>query len=332
MAMVKDVKANCSYKEVELPSLEWKKHRSKEYWEYRKAWTEIPQKLITTKFPINLDLETTSVCNLLCPMCPRTIKIEDGTFGEVGHMSMELYKKIIDEGSKNGLCSIKLMSLGEPLLDPYVVERIKYAKDRGIIEVMFNTNATNLTEEMSHKILEAGLDSLFFSVDGLKEQFEKIRIGAHYESVIKNIENFLRIKEEGNYKHVQTRVSMVVMPGMERIIPEYTKIWLPKVGKVGFGEWMVRTSTAADDKNYNPDFICAQPFQRMFVLEDGICTPCCLDDGRGYVLGDANKNSISEIWHGEQAEKLRSFQRDGKYYNIDICKKCAMPWTTYNTQ
>lgn len=327
MAQLKIVKPNCSYGEISIPELEWKKHRSKEYWEYRKKWTEIPQKQITTDFPINLDLETTSVCNLLCPMCPRTIKIEDGTFSEVGHMSMDLYKKIIDEGSKKGLCSIKMMSLGEPLLDPYIVKRIKYAKDKGIIEVMFNTNATNLNEEMTHKILEAGLDSIFFSIDGLKEQYEKIRIGAHYESVVKNIENFLRIKEDGGYKHVQTRVSMVVMPGMEKIIDEYTKIWLPKVGQVGFGEWLVRTSDS-DEKDYNPDFICAQPFQRMFVLEDGICTPCCLDDGRGYVLGDANKNTISEIWHGERAEAMRSAQKNGRYYDIDICKKCPMPFAT----
>ena len=258
------VKPNCSYGETSLPDLEWKNHRSKEYWEYRKKWKEIPQKQITTDFPINLDLETTSVCNLLCPMCPRTIKIEDGTFGEVGHMNMDLYKKIIDEGSEKGLCSIKLMALGEPLLDPYIVERIKYAKDRGIKEVMFNTNATNLNEKMAHKILEAGVDSIFFSIDGLKEQYEKIRIGAHYESVVKNIENFLRIKDEGGYKHVQTRASMVVMPGMEKIIDEYTKFWLPKVGIVGLGEWIISTG-AVDDKDYNPNFICAQPFQRMFV-------------------------------------------------------------------
>ena len=34
-------------------------------------------------------------------------------------------------------------------------------------------NATNLTDKMAHDILEAGLDSIFFSIDGLKEQYEK---------------------------------------------------------------------------------------------------------------------------------------------------------------
>ena len=325
LAQEKVVKPNCSYGEVTLPELEWQKHRSERYWEYRRKWAEIPQKQITTDFPIHLDIETTSVCNLLCPMCPRTIKIEDGTFGEVGHMSMDLYKKIIDEGSKNNLYSVKLMSLGEPLLDPEIVQRIKYAKDKGIEEVMFNTNATNLTDKMAHDILEAGLDSIFFSIDGLKEQYEKIRIGAHYESVVKNIENFLKIIHDNGYKHVQTRASLVVMPGMEEIIDEYTQFWLPKVGMVGLGEWMVRTEKS-DEKDYNPDFKCAQPFQRMFVLMDGVCTPCCLDDGKNYVIGDANKNSITEIWQGEKATALRVAQKNGRYYDIDICKKCAMPF------
>jgi len=321
----KIIKPNVCYWETTLPNVDWHKYRSKEYWEYRKNWSELPRKQITTPFPIHIDIETTTVCNLLCPMCPRTIQIENGTFPDIGTMSMEMYKRIIDEGSKNGLCSVKLMSLGEPLLDEYIVERIKYAKEHGMLEIMFNTNATTLTEEMSHQILEAGLDSVFFSVDGLKEQYDKIRIGAHYETTIKNITNFMKIKNEGDYKHVQTRVGMVVLPGTEKIIDEYTKFWLPKVGIVGFSEWVeyARGKDVKDD--YDPNFACPQPFQRMFVLQDGICVPCCNDQEREYIIGDFNKNSIKEIWNGKRASALRQSMIDGNWYNFKICKQCHFP-------
>jgi len=190
---------------------------------------------------------------------------------------------------------------------------------------MFNTNATTLTEEMSHRILEAGLDSIFFSVDGLKEQYDKIRIGAHYETTIKNITNFMRIKNEGDYKHVQTRVGMVILPGTEKIIDEYTKFWLPKVGIVGFSEWVeyARGKDVKDD--YDPNFACPQPFQRMFVLQDGICVPCCNDQEREYIIGDFNKNSIKEIWNGKRASALRQSMIDGNWYNFKICKQCHFP-------
>lgn len=322
----KDIKPNRGYKEVRISDLEWPKHRSAQYWEYRKKWSEYPKNMIVSKFPLHLDIETTNICNLLCKMCSRTIQIEDGTYVDIGTMSMNLYKQIIDEGVENGLCSIKLNYLGEPLSDKYIVERIKYAKDHGILDVMFNTNATLLTEEMSHRILEAGIDDIFFSVDSIsREKFNKIRIGADLETVIKNIKNFMKIKNDGNYKHVQTRTSMVVLPGSEAEVEEYASFWLPIVGIVGFDEWVNQSTSRGEYEEYNPDFVCSQPFQRLFVMYDGVCTPCCIDATRSYALGDANKNTIKEIWHGELLNKLRDAQTSGKYRDIDMCRKCHVP-------
>jgi len=320
------MKINGTYSEKRLDDLEWPKHRSLEYWEYRKKWSEYPRRYYVSDFPIHLDIETTNVCNLECAFCPRTIQIKNGTYSPIGTMTRDLYKKIIDEGSENGLCSVKLNYLGEPLYDKYIVERIKYAKDKGVNEVMFNTNATDLTEEKSHQILEAGIDSVFFSVDSIDpDKFNKLRPGADYHSVVNNIKNFVKIKNEGDYKHVQTRTSMVVMPSNVNEVEEYTNFWLPIVGIVGYGEWVEHASTHGVVEEYNPDFVCAQPFQRMFVMYDGICTPCCVDDGRGYVLGDATKDSIKNIWHGPIYQKLRNAQTSGNYRDIDICKKCYLP-------
>lgn len=342
--VIKDVKPNATFSEVRVPNLEWLKHRSKEYWEYRKKWNDYPKKFIVPDFPLCLDIETTNICNLLCPMCSRTIQIKDGTYVDIGTMSMELYKKMIDEGSENNLYSIKLNYLGEPLSDKYIIDRIKYAKKKGVVDVMFNTNASLLTEEMSHNLLDAGLDSIFFSVDGINpDTFNKIRIGTDYLSVVNNIKNFARIKNERNFKHVQTRVSMVVLPGMEKEIEKYTKFWLPIVGQVGYGEWINHSGEGTIKKDssgnkvisnydYNPDFACAQPFQRMFIMWDGICTPCCPDVARGYETGNATKNSIKEIWHGEKYKKMREAQISGNYMDIEICKNCYIPQSKVDTE
>jgi len=346
MEATKDIKPNATYSEARSADLEWPKHRGKEYWEYRKKWNEYPKKMHVSDFPLHLDIETTNICNLKCSMCSRTIQIEDGTYVDIGTMPMDMYKKIIDEGSKNNLCAIKLNYLGEPLLDKYIIERIQYAKSHGIIEVMFNTNASILTEDMSHKLLEAGLDSIFFSVDGINpDTFNKIRIGTDYDTVVNNILNFLRIKNEGNYKHVQTRTSMTVLPGMEKEAEEYTKFWLPKVGQVGFGEWVdargkgtiqisgtKKSGEVHSYDNYNPDFVCAQPFQRMFIMYDGICTPCCTDVGRGYIIGDIKKNTVKEIWKGERFSKLREAHIGGRYMDIEICRQCYVPHAQKDTE
>ena len=61
---------------------------------------------------------------------------------------MNLYKKIIDEISIMEVPSIKLNWRGEPLLHPNIFECIDYAKKKGILEVIINTNATSLTKKI----------------------------------------------------------------------------------------------------------------------------------------------------------------------------------------
>ena len=141
---------------------DWKKHRSKEYFEYRKSWDKIPREKTETKFPIHLDIETTTNCNLKCPMCPRTVMIENGTFGnDSGYIIQEDYMNIVDQGVQHGVKSIKLNYLGEPLLHKDIIDHVRYAKNRGVLDVLMNTNGTALTPKNSRNLLEAGIDGVF---------------------------------------------------------------------------------------------------------------------------------------------------------------------------
>ena len=55
---------------------------------------------------------------------------------------------------------------GEPLLNPNLPEIIDYAKKKGVLETIINTNATKLDSKMSKKLIESGLDLMIFSFDG----------------------------------------------------------------------------------------------------------------------------------------------------------------------
>lgn len=209
-------------------------------------------------------------------------------------------------------------------MDKDIVERIRYAKQKGITEVMFNTNATQLDAKCAKDVLEAGIDSVFFSIDSINaDTYNKIRVGADYYQVEKNVIDFCTLAK-AEYPHVQTRISMTVLPGMEKeIIPFKTK-WLDIAGVVGFGRWINHVSTS-EEYPYNPEFVCAQPFQRMFIMWDGIVTPCCVDDARGYIYGDVSKDGVRNVWLSKQANRLRKSMIEHKYNEIDICKKCYVP-------
>ena len=62
-------------------------------------WRETAVNHIKTDFPLHLDIEVTSYCNLACPMCPRTHRVEMGNW-ENRMMKLATFKKIIDEGTK----------------------------------------------------------------------------------------------------------------------------------------------------------------------------------------------------------------------------------------
>ena len=95
-----------------------------EYKNYRKLWRDTAVKHIKTEFPLHLDIEVTSYCNLACPMCPRTHRVEMGKW-ENRMMKLDTFKKIIDEGSKKGLKAINLNNFGESFYNKNIILQFK---------------------------------------------------------------------------------------------------------------------------------------------------------------------------------------------------------------
>lgn len=320
----KNINPNATYNEIVFKK-DWEKYKSKKFWKYRKAWEEAPKKFKVLKFPLCLDIETTTVCNLKCPMCPRTTAIKKGLPFLIKHMEFSLFKKIINEGSKYGLSSIKMMYLGEPLAHPDVTKQIRYAKKMGITDVILNTNGTLLTPDLAEKILAAGLDRIFFSFDSIHQKtYESIRVGAKFDKVVKNIKYLCELKNK-KYPHVQVRVSMVVMPNNESELDDYRDFWKDTVDNVGYG--ILNESISEKYFPKNKGFACAQLWQRMFVRVNGDITVCCTDYTRQYVVGNAKKENLADIWRNKQYKLIRNKHKSGNYYDMEMCKKCEIPYT-----
>lgn len=176
--MAETVPVNVNFHETVYSAFheKWLASKSERYNEYRKKWADNPANYIDEGYPINLDIEASMACNLRCPMCPRTVRIneKDKKLRESAHFDFALYKRLIDEAAEIGVYAVKLNWLGEPLMNPRIVDMVKYAKDRGIEDVLMNTNAVLLTEEMSRNLIAAGIDKLFFSFDSpYKDNYEK---------------------------------------------------------------------------------------------------------------------------------------------------------------
>jgi len=287
-----------------------------DYRGYRQKWNEYPKNGIVNEFPLHVDIESTNACNLRCIMCTRNFMTE-----KIGYIDWDLFTKIIDEGARYDLPSIKLNYRGEPLLHPRLPEMVAYAKERGVLEVQFNTNGLTLNKKMIEQLLDAGLDRIIFSFDGAtKETYEKIRRGSNYERVVANIKALVARRNERGLKRPCVRVQMVKMKENEHEVGQFVEIWLPVANKVA-------VSTERQAEGITGDvvhFSCPQIWQRLMVCWDGEVRMCCGDWQGEIVLGDATKSSLCELWHGEKLNHIRELHAQGRFNEIPLCARCEV--------
>src|ERR671910_929261 len=122
--------------------------------------------------PEIVQIESTNICNAKCVFCPR-----DEMHRKQGIMSFELFTKIVDECAALGITHVRVHNYGEPFVDRKLVDKVRYAKEKGIKEVGMISNGSLITEEVARGMIDAGLDAINISVDaGGRETFERTRV------------------------------------------------------------------------------------------------------------------------------------------------------------
>ena len=135
-------------------------------------------------------IEPTNACNLECRTCIRNIWDE-----AIGQMDSETFDRII-EGLQalSSPPTVFFGGFGEPLSHPAIVDMIAKVKALGA-QVELITNGTLLTQEMSGRLIEAGLDMIWVSLDGATpESYADVRLGAALPEVSVNLANFRRMR------------------------------------------------------------------------------------------------------------------------------------------
>lgn len=280
---------------------------------------EIQNSLEESYFPKDISIETTAYCNLKCILCPHS-----SLKREKGNMSMDIFKKIIDEtmfvSPKTG---IWLAIMGEPLMQSNsLVHMIKYAKYKGIESVNLNTNAMLLNTQISKDLVASGLNKIFISIDGFKSAtYESIRIGGNYNILINNIDDFLTI----NNNKMEIFVQFVVMKENETEMDDFKGFWIEKGvtvkirPKLGWGSSIdaPNQTLIQNDRTYP----CPWLIRQLSVHWNGKCSQCDSDYEGVYSPGDINTQSITEIWNGEL--KRRRAKHWNNDYSHPLCRECG---------
>ncbi len=311
------IKANANYHHITGDNLFEKKDQR--FMEYRTKWSEWPETFHVGDFPLFIDIEVTSACNLKCPFCATTFR---GAKIPRGYISEELVKKVIDEGADKNLYGVKFNIRGEPLLHPKIHEFVSYAKAKGLIDVYFNTNGMLLTEEKAQRLIDAGLDRLSVSFEGhTKAVYEKYRVGAVYETVVSNIEMIQQLKNKLGVDHPKIRVQTVLLPEIANSFDAYKKFWSRRADEVGYLDYK---EMKAKKKAIQYPWACPQIWQRMAVWWDGTVMPCNHDDDGLLALGNVTVIKVADAWHSVSLQNIRTTHKNGIAHHIPACDGCYL--------
>ena len=105
-------------------------------------------------------IENSSECNANCIVCPREKLTRPKTIMGWGH-----FVGLVEQAYRLGATDISIFGYGEPLLDRDIAAKVNYVTNRGM-ESHITTNASLLTDEMTHDLLDAGLKNIRFSLHG----------------------------------------------------------------------------------------------------------------------------------------------------------------------
>lgn len=287
--------------------------------EYRKKWENWPKNFNVGPFPLFIDVEVTSACNLRCHFCATTFR---SSKIKKGFITFDVVRKIIDEGAAKGLYGVKFNVRGEPLLHPQICDFVKYAKGKGLIDVYFNTNAMLLTEGVAKNLIEAGLDRLSISFEGYtKEVYERHREGAVFEIALENIDKMQMLKKKMGATHPKIRVQTVMLADIKSTFEEYKKFWAVKADEVVFLDYKEMKNKR---KGVEYPWACPQLWQRMAIWWDGTILPCNHDDDGLLSLGNVSEVSIGSVWDSEKLNEIRDFHKKGEAHLISACDGCYL--------
>ena len=292
------------------------KSNSKDF-EIEAKWFKNPKGFIVEDFPLQLDIETNTICNLRCKKC-----FFSYTFLVPREMELNYIKKMIREGSYKGLESIKFQYRGEPLMYPHLIEAIKYAKEYGI-KATFNTNGTLLNATLIAKLCRAETDLIICSIDSyIKEVYEDLHRGGIFSKVLRNLKNLQTYKKVHHLIVPILRVQQVMQPENMREKEKFVEFWSKIANQVSQVEYLDYQDILPDGTKIMENWACPSPWQRLVIWADGSVHPCCSLNSS--VVGNIHADSIEDIWKGERMETLRNLHKNGKSHKNYACSRCAI--------
>lgn len=296
--------------------------------------------------PLSVDFYISNVCNFKCNYClqskPQPVFDSCGLRKEF--MSWEIFQLAVKQAQNfpSKIKQVAFTGFGEPTLHKLLPEMIRSVRDADIAEtIMVITNASTLTSDLTHRLVDAGLDVLRISLQGLSAaKYKEISdVSIDWDQFYNNLIYFskargnckLKIKiadtalEEGDeerfFELFGDLADAVAVEHIYDVFSQRGKVWdvpLKKTQKNRYGLNIRKVET------------CWIPFIRMAIQPNGITQFCC--DALFGFEQNIQDVSLFDQWNGIAWNQARKSLLEHDLSNFRACQVCHAPSEQYHPE
>jgi radical SAM protein with 4Fe4S-binding SPASM domain len=268
------------------------------------------EKEVLDTSPAFLRVEVSRKCSIDCLYCSQT---KENIF-----FPLESYKKLVDKFKKY-LFVISLYEIGEPLENREIVKYIKYAKNNNIGTIISTNLSVERDDTFWESLVNSGLDRMIVAIDGItSETYNKYRRNGNLKLVIQNLKKIVYFNEI-NKKTLEIEWQMIDF--------DWNKSEQAKAEKyaynLGCDEFRLipnayRKRLWKDRKEIRTKN-CIHPYISLLVNAYNKVRPCPVVYNVDVSIGDLNKETVEEVWNGNEVRRIRSSK---KIQSREGCKTC----------
>lgn len=296
------------------------------------------QDVLPLKTPYTIAIDPCNLCNFKCKFCAMQSANRKVAYKKQS-MSLELFCKLIDDiaGFPDKLKILRISGQGEPLLNKNICQMIAYAKSKNVAEsIEIVTNGSMLKPKLNQELVESGIDRIRISIEAIDEQgykdmaeykidmvqfLEQIkdlhkRSGESCEICVKTVDAAVVGKEDEFYHMFENICDRMFIDNVAPLWSDFEELneAFELSSQKGMHGQQVKKIT-----------VCPFPLYSFIINSEGEVTACCADWERKLVLGNADRESVVDIWNGAAYTAFKKDLLYGKKHTYQMCQTCELP-------
>ena len=259
--------------------------------------------------PRNMMIELTNICNHKCVFCnyqtmKRPKRLCDKQF------TMDIMKQAYDLGTRE----VGFYLIGEPFVNPDIVEFISYAHEVGFEYIYLTTNGALATIDKMISLIDAGLNSIKFSVNAATPETYKLVHGKDdYLTVLKNAEDLRKYITDNNINlnvFLSFVKTLLTEHTMDKIETDFGKLvdkiyYYDCVNQGGAFCDLVEKGIVREGELKTLPSPCIMVFNRFHITCEGYLDACCADSDGMLAAADLHEMSLYDAWYCEEMRDIR---------------------------